>query len=94
MTRTQPALWNSTNGALAHILNSIQHSFAQDFQQWEHITQQQQAFAQQVQGFDYALTGVDLVNDPATGATFEARYDTYNLTGPTARAMTIRRTTN
>ena len=79
---TTPALWNSTNGALAHILNSIQHSFAQDFQQWEHITQQQQAFAQQVQGFDYALTGVDLVNDPATGATFEAPYDTYNQTGP------------
>ena len=75
-------LWNSTNGALAHILNSIQHSYAQDFQQWEHITQQQQAFAQQVQGFDYALTGVDLVNDPATGATFEAPYDTYNQTGP------------
>jgi hypothetical protein len=79
---TTPALWNSTNGALAHILNSIQHSFAQDFQQWEHVTQQQQAFAQQVQGFDYALTGVDLVNDPATGATFEAPYDRYNQTGP------------
>jgi hypothetical protein len=79
---TTPALWNSTNGALAHILNSIQHSFAQDFQQWEHITQQQQAFAQQVQGFDYALTGVDLVNDPVTGATFEAPYDAYNQTGP------------
>ena len=25
---------------------------------------------------------LDLVNDPTTGATFEAPYDTYNQTGP------------
>ena len=76
------ALWNSVNGALSHIINSIQHNFAQDLQQWEHLNQQQQAFNQQVQGFDYALNGVDLVNDPATGATFEAPYDAYNASGP------------
>jgi hypothetical protein len=76
------SLWNSVNGALTHIVNSIQHNFTQDLQQWENLSHQQQAFNQQVQGFDYALNGVDLVHDPSTGATFEAPYDTYNATGP------------
>ncbi len=79
---TKPNLWNSTNGALVHILDSIQHSFTQDLQQWEHLSRQAQSFSAQVQGFDYALNGVDLVHDSATGATFEAPYDTYNATGP------------
>jgi len=74
--------WNSFNGALTHIVDSIQHSFAQDLQQWESINRQEQSFSQQVQGFDYALNGVDLVHDPATGATYEAPYDTYSATGP------------
>jgi hypothetical protein len=74
--------WNSFNGALTHIVNGIQHKFTQDLQQWEHLSQQAQAFNQQVQGFDYALNGVDLVHDSATGATFEAPYDTYSATGP------------
>jgi hypothetical protein len=74
--------WNSDNGGLTHLVNSIQHSFAQDLQEWENLNRQQQAFSQQVQGFDYALNGVDLVQDPATGATFEAPYDTYRATGP------------
>ncbi|HVN50928.1 MAG TPA: hypothetical protein VMT43_05820 [Acidimicrobiales bacterium] len=78
---TKPELWNSTNGALVHILDSIQHSFSQDLQQWERISRQEQAFAGQVQGFDYALNGVDLVHDPATGETFEAPYDTYDNDG-------------
>jgi hypothetical protein len=76
------SLWNSVNGALTHIVNSIQHSFTQDLQQWENLNRQQQAFNQQVQGFDYALNGVDLVHDPTTGANFEAPYDTYRATGP------------
>jgi len=76
------SLWNSVNGALTHIVNSIQHNFTQDLQQWENLNRQQQAFNQQVQGFDYALNGVDLVHNPATGATFEAPYDTYRATGP------------
>jgi hypothetical protein len=76
------SLWNSVNGALVHIVTSIQHSNAQDLQQWERLNRQQQAFSQQVQGFDYALNGVDLVHDAATGATFEAPYDTYSATGP------------
>ena len=74
--------WNSLNGALIHIMFSIQHSITQDLQQYEQLSRQWQAFGQQVQGFDYALTGVDLVNDPTTGATFEAPYDTYNPSGP------------
>jgi hypothetical protein len=74
--------WNSLNGALIHIMDSIQHSITQDLQQWEHLSQEWQAFGQQVQGFDDALTGVDLVHDPTTGATFEAPYDAYNQSGP------------
>jgi hypothetical protein len=76
-----PELWNSVNGALTHVKESIQHAFTQDLLQWEQLSRQQQAFSQQVQGFDYALNGVDLVHDPATGATFEAPYDTYRATG-------------
>jgi hypothetical protein len=76
------AEWNSVNGALTHIVNSIQHNFTQDLQQWENLNQQEQSFNQQVQGFDYALNGVDLVRDPTTGATYEAPYDTYSATGP------------
>ncbi len=74
--------WNSVNGALTHIVNSIQHNFTQDLQQWENINQQEQTFSQQVQGFDYALNGVDLVHDSTTGATYEAPYDTYDASGP------------
>jgi hypothetical protein len=77
-----PDVWNSVNGALTHVINSIQHKFTQDLQQWENLSRQQQGFNQQVQGFDYALNGVDLVHDPTTGATFEAPYDTYRATGP------------
>ncbi len=74
--------WNSVNGALIHIMFSIEHSITQDLQQYEQLSRQWQAFGQQVQGFDYALTGVDLVNDPTTGATFEAPYNTYSRSGP------------
>ena len=82
MALATTSLWNSVNGALAHIIGSIQHDFTQDLRQWENISRQWQAFDQQVQGFDYALTGVDLVNDPTTGATFEAPYSAYSATGP------------
>jgi hypothetical protein len=74
--------WNADNGALIHIMFGVQHSITQDLQQYEQLSRQWQAFGQQVQGFDYALTGVDLVNDPTTGATFEAPYNTYNPSGP------------
>ena len=74
-------LWNSVNGALIHVIGSIQHDFTQDLRQWENLQRQWQGFNQQVQGFDYALNGVDLVTDPTTGATFEAPYDTYDPAG-------------
>ena len=82
LAMTTPGQWNSLNGALIHVAFSIQHSIKQDLQQWENLNRQSQAFAQQVQGFDYALTGVDLVHDPTTGATFEAPYAAYSKTGP------------
>ena len=74
--------WNLVSGALTDIVSGIQHNFTQDLQQWENLSRQGQAFNQQVQGFDDALNGVDLVHDPTTGATFEAPYDTYRATGP------------
>ena len=74
--------WNALNGALIHMAGSIQHDFTQDLLEWERLSRQSAAFAQQVQGFDYALTGVDLVHDPTTGATFEAPYAAWSRTGP------------
>ena len=74
--------WNSLNGALIHVMGSVQHNITQDLRQWEQLSRQWQAFGQQVQGFDDALNGVDLVNDPTTGATFEAPYNTYSASGP------------
>ena len=76
------AAWNSLGGALVHIIGSTQHDFTQNLQEWERLSQQSQAFGQQVQGFDNAINGVDLVNDPTTGATFEAPYANYNPSGP------------
>ena len=77
-----PAVWNSLNGALIQVANGIQHDFTQDLEQLRQIQQQLDAFGQQVQGFDYALTGNDLVRDPATGQQFEAPYAAYNPNGP------------
>jgi hypothetical protein len=74
--------WNALNGALIHIMGSIQHNITQDLRQWEQLSRQWQAFGQQVQGFDDALNGVDLVHDPTTGATFEAPYSAFNQSGP------------
>lgn len=74
--------WNALNGALIHMMGSIQHSITQDLQQWEQLSRQWQAFGQQVQGFDDALNSVDLVHDPTTGVTFEAPYSTFNKSGP------------
>jgi hypothetical protein len=74
--------WNSTGGAVIRIAAGIQHSFTQDLQEWERLSEQQQQFGQQVTGFDQALNGEDLVQDPATGQTFEAPYDSYLQSGP------------
>jgi hypothetical protein len=77
-----PPLWDSLNGALIWDAYSIEHNFTQDL---EAIQQQQEklaGFAQQVAGFDQALDGTDLVEDPATGEEFEAPYTAYNPHGP------------
>jgi hypothetical protein len=79
---TAKSLWNSLNGAVVHIMGSIQHDFTQDLQQWENLSQQWESFDQQTQGFDDALNGVDIVHDPSTGENFEAPYDAYNPSGP------------
>jgi hypothetical protein len=76
------ALWNSVNGALFQMMGAIQHSFTQDLEEFAHLSQQWQDFDQQVSGFDDALNGVDIVEDPATGETFEAPYTSYDENGP------------
>jgi hypothetical protein len=48
----------------------------------EQLSRRQQQFGQQVAGFDQALNGEDLVQNPSTGATFEAPYNSYLQSGP------------
>jgi hypothetical protein len=79
---TRTSYWNSTQGAVVRIAGGIQHSFTQDLQQWERLSQQAQQFGQQVSGFDQALNGEDLVQNTATGETFEAPYSSYQKSGP------------
>ncbi|HWE58793.1 MAG TPA: hypothetical protein VG228_03780 [Solirubrobacteraceae bacterium] len=78
---TTPDLWNSLNGGLMWAALSIQHSFSGDLAQIQQAQEQQAGFAQQVAGFDQALNGTDLVEDPSTGAQYEAPYSDYQ-TGP------------
>jgi hypothetical protein len=77
-----PSLWNSLSGVLLEIAGGIQHSFVQDLQQIAQVSQQWQAFGQQVSGFDDALNGVDIVTDPLTGQNYMANYDAYDQEGP------------
>lgn len=77
-----PALWNSLNGALIQVANGIEHDFTQDLAQLRQVQQQLDAFGQQVEGFDYALNGNDLVQNTATGQQFEAPYTAFNQSGP------------
>lgn len=76
------SLWNSLSGVLLEIAGGIQHSFVQDLQQIAEVSQQWQAFGQQVSGFDDALNGVDIVTDPLTGEDYMANYDAYDQEGP------------
>jgi hypothetical protein len=78
----QPAIWNSVNGGLLRIVGGIQQQFTQGIEQWENLSQEWQRFGQQVDGFDDALNGEDLVEDPSTGAVFEAPYNAYLANGP------------
>jgi hypothetical protein len=75
------SLWNSLSGVLLEIAGGIQHSFVQDLQQIAQVSQQWQAFGQQVSGFDDALNGVDIVTDPLTGKDYMANYDAYDKQG-------------
>jgi hypothetical protein len=79
---TEQTDWNSLSGATIRIAAGIEHSFTQDLEQWEQLSEQQQQFGQQVAGFDEALNGEDLVEDPSTGETFEAPYNSYLPSGP------------
>jgi hypothetical protein len=75
-------LWEAVNGALIKMAGSIQHDFTQDEQTWEHITQQWQLQSQTFQDFDNAITGADLVTDPANGQPYLAPYNAFNAHGP------------
>lgn len=74
---TTPNLWNSLNGGLMWAALSIQHNFTQDLQAIQQAQDQQAEFSQQVAGFDQALNGTDLVEDPSTGIQYEAPYSAY-----------------
>jgi hypothetical protein len=76
------SLWNSVNGALIKAMGGIQHQFTQDLQEFQRLNLQWQNFDRNVQGFDDALNGVDLVHDPATGQNFDAPYEAYDQDGP------------
>ena len=79
---TTPSLWDSLNGGLMWAALSIQHNFTQDLQAIQHAQEEQAGFAQQVAGFDQALNGTDLVEDPSTGIQYEAPYSAYENNGP------------
>lgn len=74
--------WNSLAGALLQVAGGIQHQFTQDLQAIARASQQWQNFNKQVEGFDDALNGVDLVRDPSTGKNYEAPYADYQQDGP------------
>jgi hypothetical protein len=78
----KPALWNSLNAELVWLSFGIQHDFAQDEAAILHAQQQAAGFAQQVVGFDQALNGTDIVEDPTTGKQYEAPYNAYDKGGP------------
>lgn len=79
---TTPALWNSWNGAVISVSYGIEHDFSQDLAAIRQQQQQLAGFSQQVAGFDHALNGTDVVEDPVTGQQFEAPYSTYEQNGP------------
>jgi hypothetical protein len=75
-------LWNSLNGMLIWTTDGIQHDYSQDETSLIQVQQQLAGFAQQVVGFRQALDGTDVVEDPATGAKYEAPYDAFVPSGP------------
>jgi len=75
-------LWNSVNGGLIEMMGSIQHSFVQDLQDIQRLNQQWQAESAQEANFDDIINGQQLVQDPSTGAYYEAPYASYEPNGP------------
>jgi hypothetical protein len=76
-----PDLWNSVNGGLIEMMGSIQHSFVQDLQDIQRLNQQWQAESAQEANFDDIINGQQLVQDPSTGAYYEAPYASYEPNG-------------
>ncbi len=74
-------LWNSVNGGLIEMMGSIQHSFVQDLQDIQRLNQQWQAESAQEANFDDIINGQQLVQDPSTGAYYEAPYASYEPNG-------------
>ncbi len=75
-------LWNSVNGGLIEMMGSIEHSFVQDLQDIQRLNQQWQAESAQEANFDDIINGQQLVQDPSTGAYYEAPYASYEPSGP------------
>jgi hypothetical protein len=76
------SLWNSVNGGLIEMMGAIQHSFVQDLQDIERLNQQWQSESAQEANFDDIINGQQLVQDPSTGAYYEAPYSSYSPDGP------------
>ncbi len=74
--------WNAVNSGLIRVMTSIQHNFAQDQAQIDHLNQQQSQQQQQEQQFDNVINGVQDVQDTSTGTVYEAPYDAYMQNGP------------
>jgi len=74
-------LWNSVNGGLIEMMGSIEHSFVQDLQDIQRLNQQWQAESDQEANFDDIINGQQLVQDPSTGAYYEAPYASYEPNG-------------
>ena len=75
-------LWDSLNGALIEMAGSIQHDFKQDLQEIQAVNRQWQDFNGQVANFDDTLNNQQLVQDPSSGALYEAPYSSYLPNGP------------
>ncbi len=76
------ARWNALNASMIQMMGYIQHDFAQDLAQIQHLNQQFQSLSGQEQAFDDVLNSQQLVQDPATGTFYEAPYAAYQVNGP------------
>ncbi|HTW98098.1 MAG TPA: hypothetical protein VMD59_04935 [Acidimicrobiales bacterium] len=77
-----PALWNGINGGLVEMMGSVQHNYSGDLENIERLDQQWQAFSGGEADFDDIINGQQLVQDPSSGAYYEAPYSSYDPEGP------------